>query len=330
MGTEINALGLSAPAEKVQPINRPDLEHIPYETYGKELLHSGLYGAMLAGGGSALYHLINGARTANPAALLRNPLPVSMLKEQEKEKNRRKKTERLKAAEVAAPAAAPAPAAPGNSSATSLLRHIHSIAGKLIPNQFIPDLPALPSGDPTESPTIAHRGWRTAANYLAAVGGGYGGMSLVKQITDKKKKEDLKSDVDDARREYFDALTGKTASVLDDVYEKHSNNIATTDSPWYDRWNPLMWNWNNAQQHVSNAATTAKNYGERGAENLWTAALLSALGTGALGAQYMYGQTKARTQAENLRRAQASRARLRSIQQTPWVDPEDLAAISGR
>jgi hypothetical protein len=42
----------------------------------------------------------------------------------------------------------------------------------------------------------------------------------------------------------------------------------------------------------------------------------------------MYNQTKSRSRAENLRRAAAARARLRGLQQTPWVDPEQLAALT--
>ena len=56
--------------------------------------------------------------------------------------------------------------------------------------------------------------------------------------------------------------------------------------------------------------------------------MLAALGSGAVGATYMYNQTKARSKAENVQRAAAARARLRGLQQTPWVDPEQLATLA--
>lgn len=299
---------------------RPTVENAPYDVYGKELLNSALYGALLTGGGTALYHLFNGARSADPATLIRNPAPAVAAKKKDKVEDNEelKDTDELtlKAADATPPAN------------DGFLKSVHSTIGKLIPTQFLPDI-TLPSDAGPESPTIAHRGWRTAANYLAAIGGGMGGAALIGSIRDSKKKRDLEDEVEDARKEYFEALTGKTAAALDALYEKHAEG-ATTESPWYDRWNPFMWNWGNVAHNAQQTANTVQNVGERGAEGLWAAALISALGSGAIGAKYMYDQTKSRTQADNLNKAQKSRARLRSIQQTPWVDPEELASIAGR
>lgn len=300
---------------------RPTIENAPYDVYGKELLNSALYGALLMGGGSALYHLVNGARTADPASVIRNPAPIAVAK--------KKKEDDEAAVNEEAPAlkVAEAPAADAN---PGFLKSVHSAIGHLIPTQFLPDI-TMPTDAGPESPTIAHRGWRTAANYLAAIGGGMGGAALVNSMRDSKKKRDLDDEVEDARKEYFEALTGKAAAALDALYEKHAEpTLATPDSPWYDRWNPFMWNWGNVAHNAQQTVNTAQNVGERGLEGAWAAALISALGSGAIGAKYMYDQTKSRTQADNLNKAQKSRARLRSIQQTPWVDPEELASIAGR
>lgn len=308
-------------------IDRGDPANPPYADYGKELVNSALYGTLLAGGGAALYHLINGARNAElpSAQLLANNVPnfvktpsaegwFNFGAGEEKPKRLAKKKQR----------ALPAPEANAEKSASGLLTNIYDAIGRVIPSQFIPDIPT--PGDPgLESPTIAHRGWRTAANYAAAIGGGMGGLALVKHVAEKKRKEDLDEEVNAARQEYFDALTGKTAAEIDVAYEKYAAPEPTDPPPVWSITSPSTW-WAGAQ-HTAN---TARDGLERGGEMLWTAALLSALGTGAIGAKYMYDQTKARTSAENLRRAAASKARLQSINQTPWVDPEALVAVSGR
>lgn len=286
-------------------VDRPTVADAPYDAYGKELINSALYGTLLMGGGSALYHLINGARTADPAELIRNPTPaIATQNKPRTKKPRGKRGAGLKAA-----------------ADESLVKNLQAFAGRLIPTQFIPNV-HVPLGTGPESPTIAHRGWRTAANYLAAIGGGMGGAAIVNSMRDAKRKQDLEDEVESARKEYFAALTGKTAEALDALYEKHAQQPAAENNFISRMWNSLP----TFQTTVNNTAHTA----ERTGEGLWAAALLSALGSGAIGARYMYDQTKARTQAENLSKAQKSRARLRSIQQTPWVDPEELASIAGR
>jgi len=312
MTTEFHKKAAVAPTP---PISRPTVENAPYDAYGKELINSALYGALLMGGGSALYQLVNGARTAEPAELLRNPTPAVAVPQ--KQKAKKNKPSRPRAALKAA-------------ADDNFLKSLHTFAGRLIPTQFVPDI-TLPSSTGPESPTVAHRGWRTAANYLAAIGGGLGGSALVNSMRDSKREKDLKDEVETARKEYFAALTGKTAEVLDAMYEKYAQQPAPQPTGDFisQMWNALP-SFQDTTQRAQNVATTAANTTERAGEGLWAAALLSALGSGAVGAQYMYDQTKARTRAENLQKAQKSRARLRSIQQTPWVDPESLASIAGK
>lgn len=324
MATEMKKQAATPAAASAQPIVRPTLENAPYAEYGRELVNSALYGTLLAGGGAALYHLLSGAQKSDPKTLLHNPIPYlqDQLQAQQKQKKKAPKSRKNLALKAAS---SPAPAAPG--SANGLMQQLLTGLGKAIPPQFLPDISLLPGGAGSESPTIPHRGWRTAANYLAAMGGGAGGLSLVKSIADKKKKEDLADEVDSARKEYFNALTGKAAAVLDAAYEKYAQTPATPAASGGTSWLSSIWN---SIPSMQDAAVHAKNVGERGAETLWSAALLSALGSGAIGAKYMYDHTKAHTAAENLRKAREARARLRGLQQTPYVDPGELAAIAGR
>lgn len=300
-----------------QRVTRPTVDNAPYAEYGKELVNSALYGTLLAGGGAALYHLLSGAQQSDPKALLHNPIPYlqTQLTAQQKQKKKAPKTKKVPQLKAASDAA--------GQSAGGLMQQVLTGIGKAIPSQFLLDMP-LPGSPGTESPTIAHRGWRTAANYLAAMGGGAGGLALVKSITDQKKKEDLADEVDSARKEYFNALTGKAAAALDAAYEKYAQQPA---APAGESFLARAWN---AIPSMRDTAVNVANVSERGAETLWSAALLSALGSGAIGAKYMYDHTKARTAAENLRKARESRARLRGLQQTPYVDPGELAAVVGR
>jgi len=239
--------------------------------YGKELVQSALYGAGATTSAAALYHLLNGLQSAQVPELLRNEAPA--------------------AAKPKAPAKKKQKPALKLASASQLAESVFSAIG----NRISKDAPwanlnLSPTTGP-QSPTAWHEGYRNTANLLAAAAGGYGGLKLVGALADQKKKEDLAAEVDTARKEYFDALTGKRAAALDAVYD--------------------------------DLEKTGSLYGAG-----WTTALLAALGSGAVGASYMYNQTKSRSRAENLRRAAAARARLRGLQQTPWVDPEQLAALT--
>jgi hypothetical protein len=247
---------------------------VPDSVYGKELLNSALYGAGLTASGAALYHLFNGLQSARVPELLRDEAPVAA---KPKPTTSKRKRPAMKLA-----------------SATELVDKVLSTVGGAIPKSWPLAGVSLPTSTAVPSPNSWHEGYRNTANILAAAAGGYGGLKLVNSIADKKKKEDLAAEVDTARKEYFDALTGKQAEVLDAAFDE----IEKTSSGS----NPLG--------------------------GLWTTALLAGLGSGTIGATYMYNQTKARSRAENLRRAQSARARLRGLQQTPWVDPEQLAALA--
>ena len=285
----------------------PDGSFAPnHAAFNKELLGSALWGAGLTAGGTALYHMLNGLQSAKVPELLRDVSPAPVLA---KPRSKKKKVV-TKLAEQA------------KSSATSM---IDSVLGsvQVIPTEYLPGFGGLPSRSSTTSVNTAHAGWRNALNIAAAMGGGYGGMKLVNSLADKKKKEDLSGEVDSARKEYFNALQGKSAAALDaafDEFEKASLGVEAWTGPAHQPVTPPKPGTFPAP-HTSGTVNNVKS-------DLWTTALLTALGTGSIGATYMYNQTKARSKAENLQRAQAARARLRGLQQTAWVDPEQLATLA--
>ena len=254
---------------------------VPPSEYGKELLQNALLGAGVTASGATLYHLLNGLQSARVPELLRNEAPAA-LKPKLPTAKKKKLAPKMAANDLL-------------QSASQLTDKILSSFGNYPTGAPLPNFSALTKTGP-RSPTFWHEGYRNTANLLAAGLGGAGGLKLVSGLADRKKKDDLEHEVDDARKEYFAALTGKQAAMLDAAYDELEK--------------------------------TSLRKGDTLAGQLWTTALLSALGSGAVGATYMYNQTKARSKAENVQRAGAARARLRGLQQTPWVDPEQLAALA--
>ena len=296
-------------------------EAAPYHRqYGKELVNSALWGLGLGAGGTALYHLINGANSSQLSelrGLINNPAPATALKEKPTKSKKKKAPKAESAGDMQLKFS-------NDASASNLMDNVYTSLGKLVPTQYIPEtLWSTPRQDAAPNLNTAHAGWRQAANIIAAMGGGYGGMRLVNSLSDNKRKKDIEDEVESARNAYFAALTGKEAQVLDDVFET-VKKAAGEEAPTI---------WNLPKRFMGGVAATpgVAQHAAQDAKNLaWTSALLTALGTGAIGAKYMYDQTKARTQAENLMRARNSKARLQMLNQTPYVDPDELAAFVGR
>lgn len=263
--------------------------------FGKEVINSALTGAGLGTSAMALYYLLNGLNTAKiPSTLLREPAVMKK------------------------PTALPAKKKPALENkedaekASGVLDDLYAAVGKTIPTNFIPGAGGSnPAPASPESPTIAHAGWRTAANVAALLGGIYGGRKLVNTVSQHKKKRDLAEEVDSARQQYFSALTGKEAAALEAAYATYAKQAGIAD--WFkkDVYNP--------------AEQFAKNYVGIPA---WKMMLMTTLGTGALGAHYAYNKTKEQSKIRNLQKAQEARARLKAMQQTPWVDPAELEALS--
>lgn len=261
--------------------------------FGKELVNSALTGAGVGTSAMALYYLLNGLHTAKvPATLLREPAPTNTPTAVPEKKKKRVLAEKK----------------------SDVLQDLYTAAGKIIPTTFLPGTddagPASPAA--SDSPTIAHAGWRTAANVAALLGGMYGGRKLVNTVSRHKKKRDLSEEVDDARKQYFAALTGKEAAVLDEAY----NHFVTKHASISDYVTKTLY---------PSVEQFTKDYVGIPA---WKMLLMTTLGSGALGAHYAYNKTKDQSKARNLQRAQQSRARLKAMQETPWVDPAELQALS--
>ena len=328
--------------------NGNDTVSYNHAAFNKELLNSALWGAGLTAGGSILYQMLNGMRSARVPELLRNSTPEPVLDElpSKKKKSVTKFAEQCKSATnlydsfmSAVNTAGTAVQGAANTASTAVQNAANSaMRTQLIPTQFFPGLDGSSRQNGLSSLNTAHAGWRQAFNIAAALAGGYGGIKAIDVLADKKKKEDRGDEVDSARKEYFDALQGKSAAVLDAAFDEFKKVGGMFDNPsaWTGPSEPV------APRPSLQPGTFRANVPTSGdktpfspptTENpylspLWTTALLAALGSGAVGATYMYNQTKSRSKAVNLQRAAAARARLQGLQQTAWVDPEQLAALS--
>lgn len=263
--------------------------------FGKELINSGLTGAGLGTSAMALYYLLHGLNTAKiPQNLLREPPAETPAKAPPADDKKKRKIMPL-----------------DDTKEAGVMDSIYEMAGKAIPTTFNPFAAAegTPAAGP-ESPTVAHAGWRTAANVAALLGGMYGGRKLVNAISQHKKKKDLSEEVNDARKQYFAALTGKEAAALDAAFDRYKQ---AGISDWVQK------------DVVAPAEKFTKDYI---GIPLWKTLLMTGLGTGALGAHYAYSRTREQSKARNLQKAQQARARLKALQETPWVDPAELETLS--
>jgi len=277
---------------------------------GKELLNSAATGLAGGLGAGSLYYILSALSKADPTSLLPQTDisgAAAGLKLRPKVKNKKELPSRAKTSPVNM-----------YKSANSLITQLQQRFGELLPKSYIPGLDRLFTGKtriPAE--TGAQEMWRNVANLGLAVGGGYTGIKTVNSIADAQRQADIKDDVEAARAEYFDALTGKNAAHLDAAFDAVFTKISNSD--------------NSANSNIFAAlANTIDNssLGRSFSSFVATPAALTALATGLMGGTYMYDQTKKRTRAENLQRAAAARARLAGLQKTPYVDPVELAALT--
>jgi hypothetical protein len=269
---------------------------------GKELLGSAFTGLAGGAGAAGLYHLLSGLRNADPASLLPDTNVVGLTG-----------SSRLPAKKRKTP-----PSRAKNSpinmykSANSFLEQLQQRFGAALPTDYLPGLGRLLSGQPRpESASGAQEMWRNLANLGLAGAGGYVGLKAVNNVADTQRHDDSKADVETARKEYFDALTGKSAKHLDVAFEQLQKQA---EEPGL------------LASLLSSLDRSAP--GKAFGSYVATPAALTALGTGLVGGTYMYNQVKDRTKSENLRRAAAARARLAGLQKTPYVDPVELAALT--
>lgn len=246
--------------------------------YGKNIANMAVGGLALGAGGMGLYHLLKALKQPSKKDKKYEPLlsgaPVIAKEEGEKAAN---------------------------------MDEIAKAIGSHIPTGAIPGIPG--EADPSAVPDLKNIWgtdpfkYRPVWGALGAVGAGalglYGGGKLVNALMARKKKKDNADDIDEAKKEYYAALTGKTAAALDAVFDIYEEKKATG---WLDM-----------------LTRTAPQMTHGGM-------LLALLGSGAIGGKFMYDRTRDRNKGDNLAKAQASRARMKNLP-TTWVDPDELAKV---
>lgn len=156
----------------------------------------------------------------------------------------------------------------------------------------------------------AQQAWLTPLVFGTSIGGLVLGHKLMAGLQAKKKKEQLKDTVVDAKKEYERALLGKRGSdALDSAFEKLAEGglgaaaasaaKATLLAPWA----------------ALNAVPIAR-------ELYWTGLLGSGLAAGKM----TYDWTRERSRDKAIERAQKARARMAGNQPV-YVDPEQLVAV---
>lgn len=159
-----------------------------------------------------------------------------------------------------------------------------------------------------------HATLRLPASILAGVGS-YAGSSA---LLEKMRIDDLRSRrekiVHDAREEYFNALLGdakdedknKKTAALNTLYEKYAASEKTAAGSWSDYIGELL---GFAGRSVGNYSGTSAVIG------------------GLLAGPYMYQRAKNDGARRAMEQARDARKRYRS-RHTPWIDPEELAAVA--
>ncbi len=164
--------------------------------------------------------------------------------------------------------------------------------------------------------------WQGGVNKAMGVGGlaaGLGGAYLLKQhLAKRQKRHNEQDDIEAARNEYLEALTGAKSAALDEAYEKYANL-----ADWINSGKNTI---NQVTQRISNGLDTAQKNTQAFGEGALAAELLAAAGGTALGGYYMYNKTRNNSRSANALKAQAMKARMRSLPGT-WIDPEELVKV---
>ena len=144
------------------------------------------------------------------------------------------------------------------------------------------------------------------------MGGLYGGYSIMTQLAEKKRKEELQARVDDAKKEYQRALTGrKVASDLDEAFARISKQAEDGNSNLVR--DTALWAADAAFEPIRQLG-------------LMPAYALTTAGLGGLSGKMMYDWTRARSKDKALAEARKARARIGGAPPI-YIDPEQLAAV---
>jgi hypothetical protein len=159
---------------------------------------------------------------------------------------------------------------------------------------------------------------RDALAQAATIGGfatsAYGGSKLMSAIIAKKRKEDLQSQVDDAKKEYLRALTSrKHAAALDTAFESYKK-LPAEKRAFKELLNTILW------------PIKATKAIPGGGADIYKAYVLTTLGSGALAGKMTYDWTRARSRDKAIADAQKTRARMAGTSPI-HVDPEQMAAL---
>lgn len=210
-------------------------------------------------------------------------------------------------AELAPPADEPAEKISG------LYDDVATGVGKMLPDSILRvfDSARTPSNDGNRfDPNIMRSAFGTAATLGAGGLGVYGGWQALKALQDGKKRRDRKQLVEDAEKEYYEALTGG-GSKLDAAYDKAAAHAASEKVALFDAVTDLW----DVSKRIPGAAAAA-----------YTTA---GLGVGGLAAKLMYDRAQALSKAKAVAEAAKSRERISGILPA-YVDPDELAAVKKR
>lgn len=235
----------------------------------------------------------------------------------------------------------------------------HYVAKNLPKNELFPGLSKNPDTYiPSETPK--QEAWRAVVNTTLPAVGAAGGLALADTVARQDSTEQNLRSIENARREYFTALTGRQPEPAKDKKEDKEKKPAEKKSSVERGLNKLydayvsgrfekvgetpatgVTGTNTFYNYFTNLAPKSdRNWSEFGSdlfgglsntkndmESLMYKLMLGGgLGAGAIGAKYMYDQTKARSEARNLQRAAAARRRMQGLD-SPWVDPKELAEV---
>lgn len=197
--------------------------------------------------------------------------------------------------------------------------------GKLVrDSQFLPPPPQTESYGPAEgffgvSP-------RLAAYPIGLMAGGYAAHKLLDGHEDKKKEQDNINAIQNARKEYFDALIAdeKAASALDAAFQKLEKTGWGIPTAAFTGKQPAP---------PAGPGKIDLKQNEGAANSLFDAVsaavaltTLASLGAAGVGGTYMYNKTKAKSDAKQLSRARIARERLSSLPGA-WIDPREVANV---
>lgn len=256
-------------------------EHINKDI-GKAIVQYGLGGLGVGVGAAGLYHLLGAISKAKPKYKKVGPGPQTVDEEEK----------------IAADPAAPSPY-----SFDALVSQI----GKLVPKGYFDNMLPNLGGAAIQDYDKGRQGWTMPA-VLGATGLGlYGGASLVNSMAAKKKEEDLKEEVADAKARYQRALFGKSSEALDAAYSQFQKVSEAQQS-----------------SALSDAANTP--FRLMAQAHIWGPYLTAVLGSGALASKLTYDWTRARGRDKALQAAQKSRARLNGVAPV-YIDPEQMASL---